>query len=80
MDREDNKMTVTHRLPAQPVIISDYDLETHSLTRIINSKIVTIYLKDKTSIADLARLSKIDDESFELMAYLQHKKEETDHA
>lgn len=68
-------MTIIHKLPAQPEIISDYNKDKHSLTRIIDSTIHTIYLKNKTSIQDLDRLSRLDNEAFILMAYLQKKKD-----
>lgn len=68
-------MTIIHQLPDRPKIASEYDIERHSLTRVLDSTIHTIYLKDKTSIADLDRLSKLDNESFSLMAYLQKKKD-----
>lgn len=68
-------MQVVHQLPSQPKLVTDYNLEEHSLTRVIDSTIHTIYLKNKTSISDLARLSKLPDEEFKLMAYLQRKKD-----
>lgn len=67
-------MRITHQLPDRPAIISDYDIEAHSLTRVLDSTIHTILLKDKNTIADLDRLSKLDNESFSLMAYLQKVK------
>ena len=65
-------MRVTHTTTTDK-LITDYDLTTHSLTRIIDSHIHTVYLKHKTSIGDLARISKIDDEAFQLLASLQKK-------
>ena len=67
-------MRITHQLLTEKTI-SDYDLATHSLSRIIDSKIHTVYLKQKTAISDLARLSKLPNEEFMLMAYLQNKKD-----
>lgn len=67
-------MTVIHKLPSRPPITSEYDMKTHTLTRVIDSTIHTIHLKHRTTIEDLERLSSLDDESFALMAYLQKEK------
>ena len=67
-------MLIKHRLPDRQPIESEYCQDGHTLTRIIDSKIQTIHLKDKTTIADLSRLSMLDNESFALMAYLQKEK------
>ena len=64
-------MTVTHRLHDRPAIQSEFCIEDNSLTRVIDSNIQTIYLKDRTSLEDLNRLSSLDDETFSLMAGLQ---------
>lgn len=48
--------------------------EDNHLTRIINSKIAIVDMKHKNTIADLNRLTSLDDESFGMMADLQKTK------
>ena len=70
-------MTITHNIARgqeRTITTTEYDPDTNDLTRIITSKIHTINMKDKTTLSDLQRLTELDNESFELMAYLQRSK------
>ena len=71
-------MTIKHNIALgnqRTITTTEYDPDTTELTRIIDSKIHVIDMKDKTTLADLNRLTSLDNESFELMAYLQKKKD-----
>ena len=77
-------MTITHTLRPNPngetnAVTSQYNRDTHSLTRLVKSKLCRVYLTidpREGDIAHLDRLSRLDDETFCLMANLQLKKKE----
>ena len=49
-----------------------YDSQTNQLTRIVSNRIVVIQLTEETqTIAHVARLSSLENETFELMSKMQ---------
>jgi len=77
ISKADGSTKLTTELdPTVEAVDSEGNLyHTADLTRIINSKIHSISMRHKTSLSDLYRLTILDNETFELMAYLQKKEE-----
>ncbi len=70
-------MKITHNTTAgetRTILQSEYDPTTHSLTRILNSHIYTIYMKpSQTQITDLQRFTSLPNDLFIDLAYLQRR-------
>ena len=69
-------MTITHTITlttGTTVLRTEYDQHTNSLTRIVQPHIYTVYLKHRTDIATLYRISQLDDEVFSGLANISRR-------
>lgn len=67
-------MTITHshaKADYTHTTRTTYTLSDNTLTRILRAKVQTVQLKDSHTIADLYRLSNMDNDTFIVLAKLQ---------